>query len=300
MRRRLPWLELIRLSRPLFLLAGIGLHLLGAAYALSRGAPLNLSALLLGQLGVTSIQLMTHLANEYWDLEGDRLIQQRTPFTGGSGVLVAGGLSPAYALGGARLLLAIGLTAGVGLALLLGSPWPALIALLGAGTGWGYSAPPLRLSARGLGEAATGIVVGLLVPAMGYAALAGGVPVEVATAGAVLTLLMTAAMVTIEVPDYPADVESGKWNWVARLGPRRAWRVYRLLMLSAALVLVVSVARRWLPGTSLLGLAYLAAWLGAEAFARRPGGTDSMWLPGMGIAGVALGAAGVYLGLILG
>ena len=45
----------------------------------------------LGQLLVTSIQLMTHYANEYYDYDVDAAVgPARTPFSGGSGVLVGG------------------------------------------------------------------------------------------------------------------------------------------------------------------------------------------------------------------
>ena len=47
---------------------------------------------------MTSFQLMTHYANDYFDLEADRANQTPTTWSGGSRVLPAGELSPRVAL----------------------------------------------------------------------------------------------------------------------------------------------------------------------------------------------------------
>ena len=83
----------LRLSRPLFLLGGVLLYALGALIARYQGAALDWGVYGSGQLAVTALQLMTHYLNEYWDVEADRLNHNRTPFSGGSGVLVRGELT---------------------------------------------------------------------------------------------------------------------------------------------------------------------------------------------------------------
>src|SRR5260370_8408711 len=81
----------IRLARPHFLLGGFMLYALGAVVARYEGYPIDFRVYWVGQLFVTSIQLMTHFLNEYWDVETDRLNNSRTPFSGGSGMLAPGG-----------------------------------------------------------------------------------------------------------------------------------------------------------------------------------------------------------------
>ena len=55
----------IKLTRPLFLLGGALLYILGTCMAVVDGARFSLQNLILGQLLVTSIQLMTQYSNEY-------------------------------------------------------------------------------------------------------------------------------------------------------------------------------------------------------------------------------------------
>ncbi len=52
------------LTRPFFLLGGVLLYLLGVTFALAGGIPFQLGYFVLGQLLVTSVQLMVHYANE--------------------------------------------------------------------------------------------------------------------------------------------------------------------------------------------------------------------------------------------
>src|SRR3954466_2399733 len=91
-------LSVLRMGRPHFLVGGLLLHWLGVAMALSDGAPLNLPALLWGQAAVTSIQLMTHYSNDYFDLAADLANPTPTHWSGGSRVLPAGWLAPRVAL----------------------------------------------------------------------------------------------------------------------------------------------------------------------------------------------------------
>src|SRR5512139_939687 len=98
----------IQLTRPMFLGGAVLLYALGAALAWTQGVAVNWLHLLLGQLLVTSIQLTTHYANEYYDVEVDAAIgSARTPFSGGSGVLVSGQLDRSVALHATHVCLAL-------------------------------------------------------------------------------------------------------------------------------------------------------------------------------------------------
>src|SRR5512139_3915247 len=98
----------VKLTRPMFLGGAVLLYLLGAALAWTQGAAINWARLLLGQLLVTSIQLTTHYANEYYDYDVDAAIgSARTPFSGGSGVLVTGQLDRSVALHATHLCLVL-------------------------------------------------------------------------------------------------------------------------------------------------------------------------------------------------
>src|SRR3990172_4356587 len=148
-----PLWSFIQLTRPLFLIGGALLYGLGAAIAHSAGAPIDWGHYGLGQLIVTSIQMTTHYANEYFDLEADRAAgPNRTWFSGGSGVLPAGRLPPQLAFNAARF------TASIAIALiantLLIEPAASAIGVLALLGGWFYSAPPIRLAASGFGELA--------------------------------------------------------------------------------------------------------------------------------------------------
>src|SRR4051794_657407 len=83
-------LAFVKLSRPHFLGGGFLLYALGALIARYQGYRLDFAEYWIGQAFVTSLQLMVHYLNEYWDVETDKLNQNRTPFSGGSGLLADG------------------------------------------------------------------------------------------------------------------------------------------------------------------------------------------------------------------
>ncbi len=236
----------IRLTRPLFLGGGVILYLLGAALALTRGTALAWPRLLLGQLLVTSIQLMTHYTNEYYDVDVDRLIgDRRTPFSGGSGVLVSGQLDPAVALHALRVCLGIAVVMLIlsGLAVpvmwLIGS-----IALLG---GYFYSAPPWSLEGSGSGELVTALLTALLVPLTGYTMQTGRVDASVLVFAAPLILIDLAMILTFEFADYPADHTQGKRNITVRIGLQRAAWLHQVLLIGGLVLLFgLTPVRPWM------------------------------------------------------
>jgi 1,4-dihydroxy-2-naphthoate octaprenyltransferase len=213
------------MARPFFLLEGVSLYLLGAGIAYTAGAPINLRNLILGQLLVTSTQLMTHFCNEYFDREVDSASPQtRTWFSGGSGVLPMGVLSPQVALWSA--IGCAGVAGALLIALLFLSPWVSVLGFVGALAAWFYSSPPLRLVSRGWGELTSSLIVALYVPLAATALQIGisAIPLVFWYICLPLVMIHTATMIATEFPDRKGDAAYSKNNLPVRLGLKKsAW-----------------------------------------------------------------------------
>lgn len=241
----------IRLGRPMFLGGGFLMFALGAAVAAYHGHAITTRRYILGQLVVTAFQLMTHYANDYFDLDADRANTTPTRWSGGSRVLANSELPHHVALVAALVLAALGTTASVALA--TDAPaWtlPTCAAILVLA--WLYSAPPLRLCASGAGEADTALVVTGLVPWLGFYVHAPDlVGASTLIAACVpLALLQFAMLLAIEFPDAAGDAATGKRTLVVRLGASTAARLY---------VFTTLAAFAWLPIAYALGLPGIVA-----------------------------------------
>jgi 1,4-dihydroxy-2-naphthoate octaprenyltransferase len=179
-----------------------------------------------------------HFANDYFDQATDALAE-RTPWSGGSGVLPDGALPPWVALAAARICAGIGLLATLRAAL-TGDVVLAFVALAIVAGAWTYSAPPLRLLARGLGELDTVAVVAVLVPLAGYASLAHALDAHVLLATLPGACAMFAMMLSVEIPDAAADGATGKRNLVVRWGEASAAIAARTFASGAVLLLLLA------------------------------------------------------------
>jgi 1,4-dihydroxy-2-naphthoate octaprenyltransferase len=235
---RQAWLFL-RLSRPLFLLGGLLLYGLGAAIALYLLHPIDVGLYLLGQGLVTLLQLMTHYQNEYFDAPLDLGNLNRTPWSGGSGVLGPDGLprrTALYAgvacLTGAATLASILLVRG-GVPLL--SWLLLLLVFLGA---FFYSAPPVRLVTSGYGELSTSLLVSGLLPAFAFSLQTGELHRLLWLSTLPLIALHFAMLMAFELADFGADTRTGKRTLMVRLGWSSGMRLHDLSILLAVVALV--------------------------------------------------------------
>jgi 1,4-dihydroxy-2-naphthoate octaprenyltransferase len=226
----------VRLSRLRFLTGGFLGFALGAAVASFEGQPLNVAAYLQGQLMVTAFHIMVHYANDYYDRFAD-VDLARTPWSGGSGVLVDGELAPRTALVAALVAALVG-SGCVAAFFAQGKPVVAGIGIAIGILAWCYSAPPIRFSSNGWGELDTAIIIAILFPLAGYATLTGSVglrPLLSALPSAAATLVL---MFCVEFPDADGDRRTGKTNLVVRFGLSRA----RLLVYAAVAAAYAAVA----------------------------------------------------------
>jgi len=216
---------LARLGRFRFLAGGVVLYGLGTVLA-ARTRPLNLMAYAIGQCAITTTQLMTHYANDYFDLRADRANPTPTKWSGGSRVLADGQLSPKVAWNATLLLAAVSLVLDTWI--LLGihvSPGTPLLLLVVLILSFEYSGPPLCLHARSLGPLTAGLVVGALTPLAGFG-MQGGAWSRESLLAVVPTMLAQFAMILVlDFPDAVGDAKAGKRTMVVRLGRARTTRV---------------------------------------------------------------------------
>lgn len=240
-------------TRPAFLSITLVGCLLGCASALDTtfSWPLALATLLLALVAHAGVNVF----NDYYDhLNGtDAANDERVfPFTGGSRFIQNGVLSPRQTLLYALLLFAAVVIGGLWLIgrAGMGLFWIGLAGLL---IGWAYSAPPLKLNSRGLGE--------LCVAAGFLLIVAGSDYVQRGTAAAApwliglpYALLVTNILYINQFPDRKADRLAGKRHWVVRLEPTIAARGYGLILALAAAALLGLVGGGLLPALALVAL----------------------------------------------
>jgi 1,4-dihydroxy-2-naphthoate octaprenyltransferase len=238
--------QFIYLTRPLFLMGGVLLYMLGTVSAALSGYTLGFAEWLAGQLLVTFIQLMTHYANEYYDQESDRLNTDRTWFSGGSGVIVSGALPPFVARNAAWLM------AGAALVALFFAARLSLPALpfgaLALAAAWSYSGPPLYLVRNGWGEIVASLVVAGMVPVVGFIMQSHGpLPSHLLFTVLPLVLIHFAMLISFQIPDRAADALAGKHTICVRFGLRRTAVVHNIALVAAFTIIALQAVAR-IPG----------------------------------------------------
>lgn len=153
-----PFFEgLWRLADPKITLASVASIVLGAGAAFHDLGHLELGWLLLTFLGIFCIEAAKNASGEIFDFDSgtDAAVseEERSPFSGGKRVLVDRLLTKRQTAMIAAAFYAVGSAVGLSIALFR-APGVLWIGLAGVAIAYFYHGPPLKLSYRGLGEAA--------------------------------------------------------------------------------------------------------------------------------------------------
>ncbi|MBA2536714.1 MAG: prenyltransferase [Actinobacteria bacterium] len=241
-RLSLGWLFL-RTTRLPFLSATFVPVLLGIAVAaLHDSFSWWLAAITL--VAAACVHLALNVANDIFDtLSGaDEANVNPTQFSGGSRVIL-------YGLVRLRsmVLLSLGLYAvgiGIGIALAATRGWSLLwVGVAGALISVFYTAPPLRLVHRGLGEIAVGLGFGPIMTLGAYFVLAREYALEPLLVSLPVGILIALILYVNEVPDRPGDAAAGKRTLPVRLSKEGVIRGYELAVaVTFALIAVFAVS----------------------------------------------------------
>ena len=282
--------------RPAFLTITLAGCTLGLATAWFGAVRFNGPAAILGIVLALLAHAGINVLNDYYDhLNGtDALNKGRLfPFTGGSRFIQNHVLTPRQTLMWGLALFGLVIAGGLWLVLRV-SPALFWYGLAGLAIGWAYSAPPLSLNSRGLGELC--VAAGFVLIVAGMDLVERGKPALLPwLAGLPYALLVTNILFINQFPDREADAAAGKHHWVVRLAPQTAAQVYGLIALAAGGILAAAVLVGVLPCGALIVLAGMLPSVVAARQLRRHASEPSRLRPAIQ---ATLAAAHLYPALL--
>ncbi|HWC13673.1 MAG TPA: 1,4-dihydroxy-2-naphthoate octaprenyltransferase [Actinomycetota bacterium] len=250
----LGWLFFLATRVP-FLTATFVPVLLGAVIARADGY----SAwwrMLLALIGASAIHLGLNVANDVSDATSgaDDANVNPTMFSGGSRVIQYGLVSLRAMRVTSLVCYAIGIAVGLYLTALAG---PQLLWIGAAGLFLSifYTAPPLRLVHRGLGEICVALGFGPIMVLGTYYVIAERLSFEALYASLPVGLLIMLVLYVNQIPDRPADEKAGKRTIVVRLGREAIVAGYAVSVAAAYLLIIAGAVFGVMPVGTLVALA---------------------------------------------
>ncbi|OLS16764.1 MAG: 1,4-dihydroxy-2-naphthoate octaprenyltransferase [Candidatus Heimdallarchaeota archaeon LC_3] len=219
-----------RAVRAPFFTASIIPILIGAILAWSLLNEINFFTLIVTLLSGVAIQGGTNMLNDYFDhtSRNDESNKNATPFNGGSRLIQAGLMSSTKVGISALLLFAIGTIGALYLEFLIGGQIILGLLVFGVFIGLFYTADPLRIGYRGLGEFAVGIGFGPIFVLVSWYIQSGSTDFLIPFYWSIPVALLIANILIInEFQDYDADKLVGKNTLVVKLGKLRAFQLYK-------------------------------------------------------------------------
>lgn len=197
--------QILKLGRLKFPLNGLLLYSIGTLLAIISVSEFILSKLLMGYAIYFTTILSVSYSNDYFDINVDKNYGP-TPISGGSGILIPKPELREFSKWFAIFLIALSIILAVLFISLFSYPMTFLISvILGNSLGWFYTAPPLRLSYRGLSEITAIVTLGLITLWMSYFTLKATIDGLFLTFAFPSTFYVLAFILSVEIPDLEED-----------------------------------------------------------------------------------------------
>jgi 1,4-dihydroxy-2-naphthoate octaprenyltransferase len=228
-------LNILKMIRLHIVVGGILAFSLGALLAIVQGGGFNLVKVAIFYVIVLLGDLSTHFSNDYFDVEVDKNFEQKKFFSGKTILTHYPDLRPQSRIISLSLL-SVSLGLSVVMFLLQAAPIELVLIMVGANfIGWFYSAPPLRLISRGLGEIGLALAVGFAIPAIGYLSVRGQLDPLFLWFAFPFVMYGLMLSLSLEAPDREIDLKGGKRNIVVRKGETFVFMLVTMSAMSASL-----------------------------------------------------------------
>ena len=234
---------------------------LGTAIA-AYGGYFHFGHFLLALIGSVLVHITVNVINDYHDyVDGIDLNTQRTPFSGGSGVLTGNLLKPKQAFWLATLCLLIAM--GIGAYFVFTKGWLLFPLLLIAGfSAYFYN---VYLSKWHIGEIFAGLNFGPLLVLGSYYAQTGRYSWEALVASLAPGILTSNLLFLNEFPDWEADQKGGRRHLVISLGKKDASYLFIAFLIASYLCIIVGVLSKIMPVVTIIGLGTIGfGWKAAK------------------------------------
>jgi 1,4-dihydroxy-2-naphthoate octaprenyltransferase len=234
---------------------------LGTAIAAYEGY-FHFGHFLLAMFGSILVHMTVNVINDYHDyVDGIDLNTQRTPFSGGSGVLPLNLLKPKQAFWFATICLLIAMVIGFYFVMIKG--WLLFPLLLVAGfSAYFYN---VYLSKWFMGEIFAGLGFGPLLVLGSYYIQTGRYSWETLVASIAPGILTSNLLFLNEFPDQEADQKGGRKHFVISLGKKYASYLFVALLIASYFCILIGVLTKMMPAVTLIGVGTIGfGWKAAK------------------------------------
>jgi 1,4-dihydroxy-2-naphthoate octaprenyltransferase len=216
-------------------------------------------------VGVPLFNAGTNLANDYYDHKtgNDEINTQITPFSGGSRVIQEGSIPPQHMLIGSLLFFGLGSIIGLYLNMVTPGNLVLYLGIFGLLSGFFYTAVPILIGYRGIGEFVVGLNLGTLAIIGAYYVQVHSLSWSAFWLSLPIGFLVAAILYINQFPDYDADKAVNKKHLVVRLGKSKAVYGYYFLISATYLVIAGCVIFRMVTPFALVSFLTLPIAVGA-------------------------------------
>jgi 1,4-dihydroxy-2-naphthoate octaprenyltransferase len=266
-------------SRPQYLGASAAPVLVGSALGYAAAGSFGVGLFLLAVLSIMALHAGANVVNDYFDhlTRNDWVNENPTPFSGGSRFIQNGILSPKLTLLVGLGYLAFGSGLGLLIVLLTRSLFVLGIGIVGVLGAFFYTAWPIRLGYRGVGEIVIGFLFGVLPVFGSYYLQARSFDMLPLLPALVVAVLIFLVILINEFPDLPADRQVNKRTMVVLFGVPACIAVYRMTLAAT----YAMAALMLLHTATFFGGTFYLLTLPLAVFAMRSANTRDLVKPGL-------------------
>jgi 1,4-dihydroxy-2-naphthoate polyprenyltransferase len=211
-------IKILKLGRIYFTAPGFLIYSSGSLFSVLTGSDFEIKKFFLGYLPLFFAQLSVSYSNDYYDMESDKK-SNATVFSGGSKVLVNNPELKYISKWIAISLIILSLILAVAFTQIFKINYIFLIIIILVNTiGWFYSATPIKLSYRNLGELAIILCLGIALPVAGCIVLSNNISFNLLIFTVPFAIYSLVFALNVEIPDFEADRYANKKNLVSNFG----------------------------------------------------------------------------------
>ncbi len=216
-------IKILKLGGIYFIIPGFLIYLSGSLLSVLMGSDFEIKKFILGYFPLFLAQLSVSYSNDYYDMEADKK-SKPTIFSGGSKVLVDNPELKYISKWIAISLIMLSLILAFTFTLIFKINYIYLIIVILVNiVGWFYSASPIKLSYRNLGELAIIFCLGIALPVTGYIILSNNISFSLFIFTMPFVLYSFVFALNVEIPDFEADRYAKKKNLISNFGQKSGY-----------------------------------------------------------------------------